>query len=105
MSSSNPLDLVRTEITALDDQLNPLETQISTLRKAKNAQVKALKKHMEQNNITECVINGIRYSRVEEQNVKCTLERMRNTLPEDTMQDYVQQNTVTEVKFKKEKVA
>jgi hypothetical protein len=104
MTSSNVVQEVETQISSLDTQLLPLETQISSLRRAKNAQIKALKKYMETNDITSMTVNGVRYYQEQESNVKCTMERMRNTLPEDVVEEYVQHNTVEETKWKKEKV-
>lgn len=106
--STHSLDQIRTDLmrintdlTSLEDRFSPLEDQVKALKKEKNAKAKAVRKYMEANDVTTLELCGTRYTLEEETDTKCTLTRMRATLPEDVVEQYVQANTVTEPKFKK----
>lgn len=103
MASRN-LDQIRQDLSSLDTQLAPLEERVAPLKKEKSAAVKAIRKHMEQNRLTELTVLNTKYTLEDEDTTKCTLARMRATLPEDVVEQYVQANTVTEPKFRKTKI-
>ena len=102
------LDQLRTDLSQINADLerlgprfSPLEEQVKALKKEKNAKAKAVRKYMESNELTVLELCGTRYTIEEETDTKCTINRMRATLPEDVVQEYIQANTVTEVKFRK----
>lgn len=101
---SSQLDQLRSELNQLSTQLGPLEDQLKALRKEANARVKSVRKYMETNKLTELELAGVRYTLEEETDTKCTINRMRATLPEDVVEEYIQANTLTEMKFRKTKI-
>jgi hypothetical protein len=102
--ATHELDGLRDVLTALNTRLGPLEDQVTTLRKERTANQKSVKKHMEQNDLTQLDLCGVRYILEEVTDPKCTVDRMRATLPEDVVAQYLQENTVTETKFRKRKI-
>jgi chromosome segregation ATPase len=95
------LGRIQADLSALDDRYVPLTEQVKALKKELNAQAKSIRKYMGSADLTELVLCGIRYTLEEVTDTKCTIARMRATLPEDTVAQYVQANTVTELKFRK----
>ncbi len=102
--AAHNLDQLRQALTQLSTRLDPLQGQLDDLRKEKTAHVKAVRKYMEQNELDELPLCGILYTLVDESDVKCTMARLRATLPDDVVAQYIQANTVMETKFRKTKI-
>jgi len=106
--ASHQLEQLRTDLTqinasmaTIETRFAPLEEQMKALRKEKNSKAKAVRKYMEDHELTELTLCGVRYTIEEETDTKVTLSRLRDTLPEDVVAEYVQANTVKEYKFRK----
>lgn len=95
------LGRIQDNLNALDNRFAPLAEQHKALKKEQNAQAKAVRKYMETNDLMDLTICGIRYTLEEVTDTKCTIARMRATLPDDIVAQYAQANTVTELKFRK----
>lgn len=105
------LDMLNAELTAIQEQLTPLErkldkikTKVKPLQQSTRVKQKAVRQYMETNKIQELEVCGIQYVLEDVTDVKCTIDRMRATLPADVVEQYVQANTVTETKFRKIKL-
>ena len=98
------LNDLRDVLSTLNTRLSPLEDQVASLRKERNENQKSVRKHMEDSDLTQLDLCGVRYVLEEVTEPKCTIDRMRATLPEDVVAQYIQENTVTEIKFRKRKI-
>ena len=101
---SSPLDALRNDLTQISTQLEPLEERVKALKKVKTDNQQSVRKYMEANELKILELCGIKYTLEEETDTKCTINRMRATLPEDVVEEYIQANTVQEVKFRKRKL-
>ena len=54
--------------------------------------------------MTEIQLGDMAYKLYEKAETKCNITRMKQTLPEDVVEDYVKQNTVMVTKFEKKKI-
>ena len=98
------MEQLQTDMQVLNTKIIPLKEQLSAYQKAATEIHASVRKYMERNNLSEYVFCGIRYRLEEDTSVKCTIDRMRATLPEDIVKQYVQENSVTETKFRKRKL-
>ena len=94
------LQRINADLMSLEDRA-PFETQRKALKQEKKEKDDAVREYMESNDFEALELAGIRYTLKDSKSVKCTVKRLRETLPEDVVAQYVQANTVSEPKFKK----
>lgn len=98
------LESLREESRALNKRAEPLEKKMGDIRKARKGIEEQLKKFVNDLEKKEIVFEGTRYFYEDVDDVKCTIDRLRATLPEDMVELYIQQNTVPERKWRKRKL-